>query len=114
MFIPFLQASKGIKKKSGQKSASAQQNDGAEAQAASAQPAGASSVSSGVKLENVRLQCTWLVPQPEVSGLAPRLGQWLHCATALLPAAMSAATPVNGAMLLCASQLHCLNMWPPS
>ena len=35
-----------------------------------------------------------------------------HHATALMPAATSAAMPINIAMLLCASQLHCLDMRP--
>ena len=76
---PFLQASKGTKKKSTQKSASAQQNDGAEAQAASAPPAGASSVSSGVKLENVRLEVHSEFHSQKCPGLRPCWGTGNNC-----------------------------------
>ena len=110
MFTPFLQASKGTRKKSGQKSASAQQNDIAEAQATSAQPAGASSVSSGVKLENVRL--TMHTEFQKFLGLRPCLGVGFNCcATAFMLTVNFAAMPIDGALLLGASQLHCPIMW---
>lgn len=112
MFTPFLQASKGTRKKSGQKSASAQQNDIAEAQATSPQPAGASSVSSGVKLENVRL--TMHTEFQKFLGLRPCLGVGFNCcATALMLTVNFAAMPIDGALLLGASQLHCPIMWAP-